>query len=187
MLTTVVRFMLPPCGLVAPVSRSPTPIRLTAPFRGHFPLPVCIVVRGVRQQPIVGGSAVMQGMGTAPAHEVAARLPRTLDRAGLVAFLALLHEQVRWGGDEDGEKTCHSRDDVARTLGDLVERGDPVTVVGVVVREPYVLLTLQLEDWVRYEVLTVRDGLIVDIRPGDDEDDARRRIGLEAPRDEASS
>jgi ketosteroid isomerase-like protein len=99
---------------------------------------------------------------------------RTAFAAGDVAALgALLDDNVRWGGPEETPQTCHSPSEVLRRLAGQAADGVKARIVEVVAGADAFLVELyvsrpqgtahQRERSV-YQVLTVRDGLVTDIR-----------------------
>jgi hypothetical protein len=115
--------------------------------------------------------------------ELAAEIPRELTLETLPAMLALLSENVRWGGDEDTDDTCHSRTDVGAWLRGLLGTGLEVQIQEVLVLDRHLLLRLWVtglvgdQGFTRWELAAVERGQLVDVRPVDDEQDARARTG----------
>lgn len=89
------------------------------------------------------------------------------------AFGTLLDEQVRWGNQDETPETCHSRAEVLRRMQARMDRGVDVHVHGATTADDAILLELHVVAPVAggfarerpvYQVLRVRDGLIVEIR-----------------------
>lgn len=96
-------------------------------------------------------------------------LPARIDAGSLAGFTALLHPEVRWGGEEDTEDTCHSRADVTTWLGELLATGVVLRLHEVREIGEHLLLDVRVEGLPdvlqRWERAHVRDGLIDDLRP----------------------
>ena len=125
-------------------------------------------------------------------HDVARRLRAALDSGQLDAFGALLADNVRWGGEEDTPDTCHSRADVLRRLQKMRGGGMETRVVDVVPGENSVLLELRISQPASdgstrqrtvFQALTLRDGLVSDIRGFPSRTEAAERAGLMARSD----
>lgn len=99
-------------------------------------------------------------------------LPTRISADNLGAFTDLLHPDVRWGGEEDTEDTCHSRADVEQWLGRLLGTGVVLRLHEVREIGEHLLLDVRVEGLPdvlqRWERAHVRDGLIDDLRPVDD-------------------
>ncbi|KAA2253923.1 hypothetical protein F0L68_32170 [Solihabitans fulvus] len=80
----------------------------------------------------------------------------------------LLHENVRWGGEEDTADTCHSRGDVLRWYGTARANGLRVWVDETETRSGAVVCKVRIvaggQEALRYQVFRVVDGLVVEIR-----------------------
>ncbi|MFF3688062.1 nuclear transport factor 2 family protein [Streptomyces sp. NPDC002187] len=101
-------------------------------------------------------------------------------RAALTAhdtarLATLLDPGVRWGGEEDTDSTCHSRDDVLRWYAGLRAAGVRTRVDEVLVHGQAVILGTSI-DWPHcddpdeerpdrlFHVFRIRGGLVYDIR-----------------------
>lgn len=115
-----------------------------------------------------------------PALALAASIPAVITPADSKNLIALLHDEVRWGGDEDTEQTCHGRSDVEHFLATVFEDHDRAEVIETTVVEDRVLLELHLagghDPSARFLLLTVSGAKIVDIRPADDRADGLSRL-----------
>jgi catechol 2,3-dioxygenase-like lactoylglutathione lyase family enzyme len=118
---------------------------------------------------------------------IAARVRTAALSRNLDAFAALLDENVRWGSDEETPQTCHTRSDVLKALDSLLGSNTNVDVIEVLPTKETILLGLevrrQLAGGARrghpvYHVLTVRNGLVTDIRVHPDRAEAYARAGL---------
>jgi hypothetical protein len=86
----------------------------------------------------------------------------------------LLAPDVRWGGEEETEQTCHSRTDVLAWYRRLQAAGVSAQITDTVVRLDAVVLTLELAGRDRepdgprpdmvHQVFRLLDGLVIDIR-----------------------
>lgn len=117
---------------------------------------------------------------TAPADatHIAEQLPSVLaarDRAG---FERLLHPDVRWGGQEDTEQTCHDRRQAGDFYAALLEGGTRLDVLDSTVDDDgKILARLEVtaadgDPGLTYQtqiLLTVRDGLVIGILQGEDD------------------
>jgi predicted enzyme related to lactoylglutathione lyase/ketosteroid isomerase-like protein len=107
------------------------------------------------------------------AESVAARLRSIFAARDLTAFRDLLDPAVRWGPQEETPETCHTRDEVLARYTRLLDSGVLTDLLEASPGEDAVLLGTRMR-WrlgqgssrVRdvYQVLKLRDGLIVDIR-----------------------
>jgi ketosteroid isomerase-like protein len=113
---------------------------------------------------------------------VAAGLTAAFSVGDLDQWAPLLAPDVRWGGDEETEQTCHSRAQVVGWYQRLRAQGVQVQVLGTQIRGDTVVLLMAVqwpEGWddedhrrsTTAQVFRVRDGLVVDIR--DDVEDDR--------------
>ncbi|MCU1458793.1 MAG: hypothetical protein JWL73_2885 [Actinomycetia bacterium] len=117
------------------------------------------------------------------AEAVAAALPAAFASARVDAICDLMAAGVRWGRDEDTPETCHNRDNVRRHLETLFRGGLEVTVDKTAVVGSRILASLSYRFAVRsappierFEIMTVVDGKVADIRPATNRFDARRRL-----------
>jgi ketosteroid isomerase-like protein len=118
---------------------------------------------------------------------IAERLRTAFDGADLTLLGSLLAGEVRWGGEEDTDDTCHTRADVLRWYTRLHDRGVRARVTEVLDEGDVVLLGLALTghdtDPARavpdhlFQVFHIVDGLVVDIRGFPDRADAAAFAG----------
>lgn len=107
----------------------------------------------------------------ADAQALAAALPAALRARSSAALEHLLAENVRWGGSEDSPETCHSRTEVLEYYTAMINSGVTFQVLDTVVEGPRVRVRLSVDaqgdgtsgSTQQVQVLTVRDGLVVDI------------------------
>ena len=117
-------------------------------------------------------SEIAQGLGDAFASRGLGRLAR------------LLHPQVRWGGDEETDETCHGPEAVVDCYAALLSSGVTAEVDEVVIRGQRIMLRLlvhgldESSDRVpHYQVFRVADSLVDDIRGSSDRTEAQRLLG----------
>ena len=117
---------------------------------------------------------------TAPADvvQIAEQLPSVLATRDRAAFERLLAPDVRWGGPEDTEQTCHDRGQAGDFYAALLAGGARLDVLESTADDDgRVLARLQVtgadsDPGLTYRtqvLLTVRGGLVVDIRQLDDD------------------
>lgn len=119
------------------------------------------------------------------ADDVAARVKVALESADLSAIADLLDPNVRWGAPDDDAPSCQNRNQVLAwyqrgraagtraTVTELVVRGDKILVGLKVVGRPAAEEPGSETD--RWQVLTIRDNHIVDIRGFDQRTEAAAR------------
>ncbi len=119
--------------------------------------------------------------------DMAARVARALGEADLDAIRDLLAADVRWGQHDDIEGGCQNRREVLtwyrqrRAAGtrarvtEVVPHGEDL-LVGLVVTGTRAAIDEGGEAH-RWQVLSIKDGLIIDIRGFDDRAQAAARIG----------
>jgi ketosteroid isomerase-like protein/uncharacterized glyoxalase superfamily protein PhnB len=120
---------------------------------------------------------------------VAAQLRAAFESRDLAALGAVLDDDVRWGGEEDTPETCRSRAQVLERLAHQRANGVETGVIEVVPGHQAVLLGLTVKrpvggDFSRehnvYQVLSLRDGRVVDIRGYPERATAAARAGIRA-------
>ncbi len=106
----------------------------------------------------------------ADAARIAAELPMVLAARDRAAFERLLAPDVRWGGREETEQTCHDREAAGRLYAALLADGVRLDVLDRIVDDDgRVLARLEVtraDAGSTYELqvlLTVREGLVSDI------------------------
>ena len=120
---------------------------------------------------------------------VAARLRVAVESQDLEAYGALLDDNVRWGPEEETPETCHSQQQVVARLAaqraaglqtQLIEvvPGDDAVLVGFNVKRP--VTGGFAREHVVYQVLKLRNQLVVDIRGYGDRASAAAAAGIEA-------
>ena len=118
---------------------------------------------------------------------VAARVRSAIGSGDLAAVGELLDPAVRWGGPEDTPETCHGKREVLDRLSALITSGAEVQVIECVPGAQSVLLGLRVRrpaangysrERTVHQVLTVRDGLIAEIRAYPDRGAAAAQAGL---------
>jgi ketosteroid isomerase-like protein len=122
--------------------------------------------------------------------DLAARVRMALEAADLASFRDLLDPDVTWGAPGASRPSCRNRDQVLAWYQRGQERGVRAQVSDVSVLGDRLLVSLLVggtptaEDRggsaLRWQVLTVHDGLIVDIVGFDDRFDALAHAGVQA-------
>ncbi len=122
------------------------------------------------------------------AAEVADRVAAALESADLEAFADLLAPDAQWGAPDDPVSGCHSRDEVLRWYRASRAEGMRAEVTEMVVGPGKLLVGVRVagtpdaEDnggsVERWQVLTMRNGQVADIRGFDDRSEAARRAGI---------
>jgi|SRR3954447_9719150 len=112
-----------------------------------------------------------------------AQVRAAYEHADLDGFSGLLAEDVRWGENHPNE--CRNRDDVLRTFAGWVCAGVTASVTELATGPQGIAVKLQVA-WVDpndrdrgqsfWHVLTVREGLITEIRRYNDAKSARKAI-----------
>lgn len=118
--------------------------------------------------------------------EVGNRLKSAMENADLDGLFALLAPDVRWGPPDDPVSGCHNRDEVRAWYQAAFDGGVRATVNEVVATNDRLLVGLAVSTTgapvgpvaERWQVLTVRDGLIADIRGFETRGDAANRAGV---------
>ncbi len=123
-------------------------------------------------------------------QDVARRVRLALDGADIEAFEELLDPDVTWGAPDARRPTCQNRAQVLRWYRRRRASGVEATVSEVVVFGQRLLVGLTVRGTgsaierggasARWQVLTVRNGLVVDIVGFDDRRDAVDRAGSQA-------
>jgi ketosteroid isomerase-like protein len=116
---------------------------------------------------------------------IADKLAAALAAHDLGRFADLLDESVRWGGEVDSPETCHNRSQVLTHFERALSVGLDGEVCEVAVSGDHILLGLEVV-WPqgverprqRYQVYTVRDGRIVDLRGFETREPAAAMAGI---------
>ncbi|WP_412544352.1 nuclear transport factor 2 family protein [Longispora sp. K20-0274] len=121
------------------------------------------------------------------ASQVAARLEAAFAGNDLDLMAALLAPDVRWGGEEDTDTTCHDRTAVLAFYGVLHARGVTARVTETLTGPDVVVARLDI-DWPEpeddeqprggYQVFSLTGGLITDICGYPDRAEALAAAGL---------
>lgn len=111
-------------------------------------------------------------------RDVAERVRAALESQDLDSFADLLAPDVRWGPTGDEHLGCHNRDEVLAWYRAGRERGQRARVVEFVVVEEHLLVGLVVSnvaahgedagEVARWQVYTIRDDLVADIRGYDE-------------------
>jgi hypothetical protein len=120
--------------------------------------------------------------------ELAVRVQQVLETEDLAAFSELLDPAVQWGPPDDTKSGCHNRAQVIAWYSRARAEGMTGRVTEVVVGDGALLVGMQVtrpaggadeaESTGRWQVLRVRDGLVVDIRGYPERDQAAGQAGV---------
>jgi SnoaL-like domain len=125
----------------------------------------------------------MPGQPDAMQH-IADQVRGALESADLAAYAHLLDPDVRWGAAGDRTFGCQNRSQVLSWYQRGHDAGVRAEVTETVVSGDRILVGLRVagrddaDDPYRWQVLTVRDGLVVDIAGYDNRTDAADAAGL---------
>jgi hypothetical protein len=117
-------------------------------------------------------------------QHIADQLRTALESADLTGYAHLLDPDVRWGAPGDQEFGCKNRNQVLAWYQRGREAGVRARVTETVVCGDRILVGLEVtgresgDGERRWQVLSVRDGLVVDIAGYDDRDQAAASAGL---------
>jgi hypothetical protein len=118
-------------------------------------------------------------------EQIAGQVQAALQTADLTGYRELLDPNVTWGAPDDMNSGCRNRDQVLAWYRRGRAKGVRADVVETVVRNDKILVGLSIFDEAssesdsqtnRWQILTVRSGLIVDIRGFDERDAAISRM-----------
>jgi hypothetical protein len=113
-------------------------------------------------------------------EDLAEQIEAALAAEDLDQMALLLADNVRWGGDEDSEGTCHTRADVLGWYRRMNKSGVKARPIERLVQPDAVIIGWDVswpdgEQWrptVRYQVFRVADGRVADIRGFPSKDEA---------------
>jgi hypothetical protein len=118
--------------------------------------------------------------------QLADRIGRALQSADLDAYCELLDPRVSWGPPDEPKSGCHSREEVLTWYRRAHAEGVRATVTETAVTHDKILVGLRVRDVAevvddigeanRWQVLTIVDGKVLDIRGFDDREEALRRL-----------
>jgi len=121
-------------------------------------------------------------------NDIVERIRSAIDTADLEEFADLLHPDVTWGPGDHSSSGCHNRREVLKWYRRARAAGRRGRVTEVVVGEGKLLVGLEVaerpeafqqgEDTNRWQVLTLREGRVVDIRGFEDRDAAASSAGV---------
>ena len=123
------------------------------------------------------------------ATDIAAQVRNALDGADLDAFADLLDPHVTWGAPGDPSPPCQNRQQVLAWYRQGRADGRRAHVLDVTAHDDKVLVAMTVTAGNehpgqaaadRWQVLTVTEGRVTDIRGYDDENEARAAAGLTA-------
>jgi len=112
-------------------------------------------------------------------ERLAARVAAALEAADAERFADLLDPDVTWGAPGDPTPECRNRQQVLAWYRHGREAGRRAEIRGVTTHGDKILvaMTVTPEQIERWQVLTVADGRVTDIRGYDDEADATAALG----------
>lgn len=120
--------------------------------------------------------------------DLAGRVRAALESGDLDAYGDLLDPDVCWGPPDDPDSGCHDRDEVLAWYRAARDRGMRATVTEVVAGADCLLVGLTVSgspaadaqggDFARWQVLSLKDGLVADIRGFDDRGLAATSAGI---------
>jgi len=118
---------------------------------------------------------------------LAERVKAALEAADVAGFRDLLHPDVTWGPPDDDASGCHNRSEVIAWHERGRASGATAEVTEVTAGTDKLLIGFRVVgtrgaaardgEVDRWQVLTVRDGKVIDIRGFDDRAEAARRVG----------
>lgn len=118
-------------------------------------------------------------------QDLAERVSTALDAGDLDAYGDLLAPDVHWGPPDSPQWGCHNRVEVLKWYRKARGKGMRATVTEVVAGSDHLLVGLTVggrrpagDDGLRWQVLTVKDGLIADICGFDTREEAVARAGM---------
>jgi ketosteroid isomerase-like protein len=112
------------------------------------------------------------------AEEVAHLVQAALESDDLAAFSDLLDPNVRWGAPDDPTPSCQNRDQVLSWYRRGRQAGVRAQVTEVLAGADMILVGFKVGEADRWQVLTLSDGRVIDIRAFDDRAEAASRSGL---------
>jgi len=118
-------------------------------------------------------------------EQIAGQVQSALQSAGLSAYKELLDPNVTWGAPDDSIPACRNRDQVLTWYRQGRAKGVRADVIETLVQGDRILVALMVGNEVaadtggspRWQVLTVKDGLVTDIRGFEDRASAISRMG----------
>lgn len=122
------------------------------------------------------------------AERLAGLVGQALAGADLDSYANLLHPDVRWGAPGDPSPPCQNRAQVLAWYRNGRQAGTRARVTETVAAGDKILVGLRVtgaptgqgagDEFERWQVLTVRDGLVADIRGFENRDEAATAAGL---------
>jgi SnoaL-like domain len=122
-------------------------------------------------------------------EDLAGLVGSALESADLDAYQELLDPAVRWGPPDDPSWGCNNRRQVLSWYKEARDRGVRAKVNEVIPGTDHLLVGMTVSgrdgddggSAPRWQVLTVKDGLITDICGFEDRDEAAARAGINLP------
>lgn len=125
---------------------------------------------------------------TQQVQRLAGLVGQALAEADLDGYADLLHPDVRWGAPGDPSPPCQNRAQVLAWYRNGWEAGTRARVTETVAAGDKILVGMRVteapadagaaDEFDRWQVLTVRDGMVADIRGFDSRDEAAAAAGL---------
>ena len=119
-------------------------------------------------------------------EQLAEQVQAALQTADLAGYRELLDPNVTWGAPDDKKPSCQNRDQVLAWYRRGRAKGVRAHVTETVVRNDKILVGLSVSDGQsppgfgdvanRWQILTVKNGLVIDIRGFDERDAAISRM-----------
>ena len=116
---------------------------------------------------------------------LAERVKAALESSDPSRFADLLDPNVRWGAPDNPKPPCRNRDQVLRWCERGRAQGRRAHVVSVEAHGDKVLIELRVfnlsdaaVEQARWQVMTCQDGLVVDIRGFESQEEALARLGV---------
>jgi hypothetical protein len=120
-------------------------------------------------------------------EQLAGQVQAALQTADLTGYWELLDPDVTWGAPDDMTPSCRNRDQVLAWYRSGRAKGARATITETVVRNEKILVGLSVFDGQsssdsndvanRRQILTVKKGLVIDIRGFEEREDAISRMG----------
>jgi hypothetical protein len=119
-------------------------------------------------------------------EQIAGKVQSALQTADLTGYRELLDPNVTWGAPDDKESGCRNRDQVLAWYRRGRAKGVRANVTETVVHNDKILVGLSIldnqsstdsnDEAQRWQILTVKSGLIIDIRGFEERDAAVSRM-----------
>ena len=147
----------------------------------------CLVDRGLRLSLCDDVGCCCAALALQSTATLAARVVAALEASDLPGLGALLAPNARWGAPDDDVPACQNREQVIDWYASSREAGMSATVVASEVVGDNIVLGLRVsshsvdepfDDFEHWQVLSVRDGLVAEIRGYDERVEAEASAAL---------